>query len=129
MCIVICNGIRAIAFFRRTPLDQIVNQVVIFTAPVIDVFKFMKKYIILPILTLMLASCSLSEPWSQKRIEGIRQAFCVEEMGEQPYSGSCDCFVAATQKNFKTFTAFARSNGPTKQYRDDLLWCGYVLRS
>jgi hypothetical protein len=87
----------------------------------------MKKYIILPILAVILASCSLSEPWSQKRIEGIRQAFCVEEMGEQPYSGSCDCFVAATQKNFKTFTAFARSNGPSEQYRKDLLWCGYVL--
>lgn len=87
----------------------------------------MKKYIIIPILTIVLSSCMFSEPWSQNRIEGIRQAFCVEEMGEQPYSGSCDCFVAATIDNFKTFTAFARSNGPTQKYRDDLLWCGYVL--
>ena len=88
---------------------------------------FMKKYILIPTICLLLASCSLGEPWSQKRIEGIRQAFCVEEMGEDPYSKSCDCFVAATQNNFKNFTAFARSNGPTQQYRDDLLWCGYVL--
>jgi len=87
----------------------------------------MKKYILIPTICLLLASCSLGEPWSQKRIEGIRQAFCVEEMGEYPYTQSCDCFVAATQKNFKNFTAFARSNGPTQQYRDDLLWCGYVL--
>jgi hypothetical protein len=87
----------------------------------------MKKYFIIPILAAILTSCSIGEPWSQKRIEGIRQSFCVEEMGEQPYSGSCDCFVAATQNNFKTFTAFARSNGPTQKYKDDLLWCGYVL--
>ena len=121
--------ISLLASFRLTQRLLDANQVIITIAPVTSVFKFMKKYIILPILTLILASCSLSEPWSQERIEGIRQAFCVQEMGEQPYSGSCDCFVAATQKNFKTFTAFARSNGPTKQYRDDLLWCGYVLRS
>ena len=87
----------------------------------------MKKYFIISILAVILTSCSIGEPWSQKRIEGIRQSFCVEEMGEQPYSQSCDCFVAATQKNFKNFTAFARSNGLTQKYRNDLLWCGYVL--
>lgn len=87
----------------------------------------MKKYFIIFILPAILTSCSIGEPWSQKRIEGIRQSFCVEEMGEHPYSQSCDCFVAATQKNFKNFTAFARSNGPTQKYRHDLLWCGYVL--
>lgn len=81
------------------------------------------------LLLLLLPACSyLSEPWSTKRIEGIRQAFCVEEMNEDPYSHSCDCFVEATQRNFKTFTAFARSNGPTEQYRKELLWCGYVLQ-
>lgn len=88
----------------------------------------MKKYILYPILTVLLTACMFSEPWSQKRIDGIRQAFCVNEMGENPNSHSCDCFVEATQKNFKTFTAFARSNGPTKQYRQDLLWCGYVIK-
>lgn len=87
----------------------------------------MKKYFIIPILAAILTSCSIGEPWSQERIEGIRQAFCVEEMGEHPYSGSCDCFVAATLDNFGTFTSFARSDGPTQKYRDDLLWCGYVL--
>lgn len=87
----------------------------------------MKKYIIIPILSLILISCSLTEPWSQKRIDGIKQAFCVEEMGEDPNSQSCSCFVAVTQNNFKTFTAFARSNGPTQKYREDLLYCGYVL--
>jgi len=88
----------------------------------------MKKYFIIPILAVILTSCSLGEPWSQKRTEGIRQSFCVEEMGEHPYSHSCDCFVAATLNNYKNFTSFARSNGPSEQYRKDLLWCGYVLK-
>jgi hypothetical protein len=88
----------------------------------------MKKYFIIPILAAILTSCSIGEPWSQKRIEGIRQAFCVEEMSEDPYTQSCDCFVAATLDNFKNFTSFARSDGPTQKYRNDLLWCGYVLK-
>jgi hypothetical protein len=90
----------------------------------------MKKYILIPVLALILAACSITgEPWSQKRIDGIRYAFCVEEMGELPDSHGCDCFVNATLKNFSTFTSFARSNGPSKQYRSDLLWCGYYLNS
>jgi len=88
----------------------------------------MKKYFIIPILAAILASCSFGEPWSQERTEKLRQEFCVDLMEEQPYSGSCDCFVAATLKNFKTFTSYARATGPTKQYRKDLEWCGYLLK-
>ena len=81
------------------------------------------------LLLFLLPACSyLSAPWTQDRIEKLREEFCVNEMGEQPYSGSCDCFVAATLENFDNFTAYARSNKPTQKYKDDLLWCGYVIK-
>ena len=88
----------------------------------------MKKYIIIPILSLILAACSFGQPWSQERTEKLRQEFCVDLMEEQPYSKSCDCFVAATLSNFKTFTSYARASGPSEQYRKDLEWCGYLLK-
>lgn len=88
----------------------------------------MRKYFLYSILTVLLTACMFSEPWSQKRTDGIRQAFCVEQMGELPDSHSCECFVQATQKEYKTFTAFARSNGPSEKYRKALLWCGYIIK-
>lgn len=47
MCIVTCNGIKVIAFSHHIQLGAIANQVVTFTVPVIDVFKFMKNKLIL----------------------------------------------------------------------------------
>ena len=87
----------------------------------------MKKLLLFPII-IILSSCSIiSAPWTQEKIDKLRQEFCVDLMGERSDSQSCDCFIEATKREYKTFTSFARSNGPTEQYRKELLWCGYVL--